>query len=276
MAITLCDFDIKKNIKYDCDKPLIRQYEPYAIIANRRNVSWSSNGDGTFKISCLDFYVIRNKNDKPFEGTISEFENENPYGGRFKKTVAFDIPEFGAEIGKEAVEPIFAGEEFLIIFEKKDKSEKTRYEIFGLENGLKIESGSRDMVADGIWKVVLTETGATIAEVGFWDTNENTTVAQFERYLNYEWIRGLSLANGGITPQVVYLEVDADKTCYVILPDGSIITSTAGTINTTWNHSLLIGSDRAVTLIVPKTSQKVYFGDYDNSGTIISDYIGDL
>lgn len=69
----------------------------------------------------------------------------------------------------------------------------------------------------------------------------------------YEVITGLSLASGTVTPQVVYLEVDADKTCYVVLPDGSVLTSTTGIINTTW-----AGAAGAVTLIVPKDT--VAFG----------------
>ena len=50
----------------------------------------------------------------------------------------------------------------------------------------------------------------------------------------YEVITGLSIASGTVTPQVVYSHVDADKECKVILPDNTVLTSTAGVINTTW------------------------------------------
>ena len=79
----------------------------------------------------------------------------------------------------------------------------------------------------------------------------------------YEVITGLSLASGTVTPQVVYLEVDADKTCYVVLPDGSVLTSTTGIINTTW-----AGAAGAVTLIVQKNTT--------NLSMDASDFIGIL
>lgn len=59
----------------------------------------------------------------------------------------------------------------------------------------------------------------------------------------HEAITGLSIATDGVMNLTVY----ADKTCYIIAPDGSVITSTDGVINTTWG-----GSDGKVTLIVPK------------------------
>ena len=84
----------------------------------------------------------------------------------------------------------------------------------------------------------------------------------------YEVITGLSLASGTVTPQVVILEVDSDKTCYVILPDGTTSTSTTGLINTTW-----AGAAGNVTLIVPKNTTRISL--YDSGDTEIpADFIG--
>jgi hypothetical protein len=47
----------------------------------------------------------------------------------------------------------------------------------------------------------------------------------------------------------VYLEVDNNKVCYVILPNGGILTSTSGVINYDWE-----GEAGRVKLIVPKDS----------------------
>jgi hypothetical protein len=70
----------------------------------------------------------------------------------------------------------------------------------------------------------------------------------------YEAISGLQISNGG----AMKLTVDSDKTCYIVAPDKSIITSTNGVINTTWN-----GYAGNVKLIVPKNSSKF---NIENSG----------
>ena len=60
-------------------------------------------------------------------------------------------------------------------------------------------------------------------------------------------IRGLSIGDGTGTPQKVYLEVDSDKNCYVVLPNGTLLTSTSGVIN--YDYTGVAGN---VKLIVPK------------------------
>lgn len=88
---------------------------------------------------------------------------------------------------------------------------------------------------------------------------------------DYEVITGLSLADGSVTPQVVYLEVDSDKTCKVVLPDNTVLTSTAGVINTTW-----AGAAGAVTLIAQKDRTKLNLGDYEDTSEIFADFSGIL
>ena len=73
-------------------------------------------------------------------------------------------------------------------------------------------------------------------------------------------IRGLSVLSGQSSPQKIYLEVDSDKTCYVVLPNGTLLTSTSGVID--YDYSGVAG---AVKLIVPKDSE-LY--DYSTSDFI--------
>lgn len=84
----------------------------------------------------------------------------------------------------------------------------------------------------------------------------------------YEVITGLSLASGTVTPQVVYLQVDIDKDCKVILPDNTVLTSTSGGINTTWN-----GAAGAVTLLIGKTAIGMSLSD---GGSPASNFIGTI
>jgi hypothetical protein len=71
--------------------------------------------------------------------------------------------------------------------------------------------------------------------------------------------------SGSVVPQKIYLEVDANKQCYVITPTGTILTSTAGVINTTWS-----GVAGMVKLIAPKASSKIIITSSDFSGTFSS------
>jgi len=57
-----------------------------------------------------------------------------------------------------------------------------------------------------------------------------------------EVITGLSIPTNGF----MSLEVDSDKACYIVGPDGSVITSTLGAINQFWE-----GIPGAVQLIIP-------------------------
>ena len=67
-----------------------------------------------------------------------------------------------------------------------------------------------------------------------------------------ETITGLSIGDGRTAPQKVYLAVDSDKVCYVILPSGEVLTSTAGVINYDWT-----GNAGRVKLIVPKNTSTI-------------------
>ncbi len=66
-----------------------------------------------------------------------------------------------------------------------------------------------------------------------------------------EVITGLTIGDGSVTPQKVYLEVDSNKSCYVILPNGSILSSTDGYIRSGFetgvNYTGAAGSTRLVT-----------------------------
>ena len=88
---------------------------------------------------------------------------------------------------------------------------------------------------------------------------------------DYEVITGLSLADGSVTPQVVFLAVDADKICYVVLPNGTILTSIEGTIDTTWT-----GAAGAVTLIKSKDTSVLDMTNSDYIGNLITTQSGSL
>jgi len=63
-------------------------------------------------------------------------------------------------------------------------------------------------------------------------------------------IRELSIGDGTGTPQKIYLKVDTDKFCHVILPNGDVLESTAGVIDSDWQ-----GVEGSIVLIVQKNTE---------------------
>jgi hypothetical protein len=83
----------------------------------------------------------------------------------------------------------------------------------------------------------------------------------------YELITGLQIDTYG----KISIQGDSDKTVYCKTPDGAILTSNSGIIDTTWGGSL--GS---VVIAVPKTTEGLYLNNAWDTGSIGSDFIGDL
>lgn len=233
------------------------------VVFNGMNVKFDTIGTA---------FSVRDRRLNPFSGSGSEFVQGDM--GSVSWTERVNFPALANSVDNSTIANAIAnGGRVVVILKQVDYESdgKGKYQVFGIDGGLRIDTMPFDPYADAAWNVTLIAEKMSRPAVYLWDTDEATTDAKWSLITQYEYITGLSLANGSVTPKVVYLQVDSDKECKVILPDSTTLTSTGGVINDTWT-----GAAGAVTLLVDKTSQKVYFGDYDNSAAIKSDYIGDL
>jgi len=233
------------------------------VVFNGMNVKFDTIGTA---------FSVRDRRLNPFSGSGSEFVQGDM--GSVSWTERVNFPALANSVENATIANAIAnGGRVVVILKQVDYESdgKGKYQVFGIDGGLRIDTMPFDPYADAAWNVTLIAEKMSRPAVYLWDTNEAKTDAKWSLITQYEYITGLSLANGSITPQVVYLQVDSDKECKVVLPNSTTLTSTGGVINYIWR-----GAAGAVTLLVDKTSQKVYFGDYDNTGAIISDYIGDL
>lgn len=111
-------------------------------------------------------------------------------------------------------------------------------------------------VTQGLWKVsqakMANENLATIAvefaslegrEESYSEYIVTADLSLLPNTKDYEAIYGLTIEKGGD----MYLAIDIDKTCYIVQPDNTLLTSTSGVISATWG-----GDDGNVILIVPK------------------------
>ncbi len=188
MAITLCDKEITMNIHSGCESNLVKGYESLAFLISLKDFNLATktyaSGDNrilkTFTPTSGKIIGVINAPENAFEGTNTELNADNPYGGRFTKNFAFHIPMMGAGVGKDVVEPLFSGAPFVAFVEKKDKKGDGTFEVIGTVTGLRITSGSRDVVSNGFWEVVLTEEASNFAEVVLFDTDYATSKAKFD------------------------------------------------------------------------------------------------
>lgn len=208
-------------------------------------------------------FSVRDRRLNPFSGSGSEFVQGDM--GSVSWTERVNFPALANSVDNATIANAIAnGGRVVVILKQVDYESdgKGKYQVFGIDGGLRIDTMPFDPYADAAWNVTLIAEKMSRPAVYLWDTDEATTDAKWSLITQYEYITGLSLSDGSVTPQVVYLS--AYTTCYVVLPDGSTLTSTGGLINTTWTSAA-----GAITLIVPK--------GVTESWTIeSSDFIGDL
>ena len=217
-------------------------------------------------------YSVRDRRSTPFAGSGSEFVRGDK--GSVTWTERVNFPALANSVENATIANMLAnGGRVVVILKQVDyeSTGKGKYQVFGIDGGLRVDGAPFDPYADAAWDITLIAERAGQSAVYLWDTDEATTDAKYSLITDYEYITGLSLASGTVTPQLVYLEVDSDKTCYVILPDGSTLTSTDGKINTTWT-----GAAGAVTLIVPNNTEELLLTNADFIGELNTLFTGTL
>lgn len=209
-------------------------------------------------------FSVRDRRLNPFSGSGSEFVQGDM--GSVSWTERVNFPALANSVDNSTIANAIAnGGRVVVILKQVDYESdgKGKYQVFGIDGGLRIDTMPFDPYADAAWNVTLIAEKMSRPAVYLWDTDESTTDAKWALITQYEYITGLSLADGSVTPQVVYLGVDSDKTCYVVLPDGTTLTSTAGIINDTWT-----GADGAVTLLIEKETSLFDISTSDFSGNM--------
>ena len=193
MAYTACAADVVANIQQDCASPIVGGYTGRAVLfALDQNPVFVQDGTNPRIISSITLpnsgkYVAV---DNAFAATAmaDSATQSNADGGdiRFAKTVSFVVPERGAAVSKDIIEPLtHNGLGFVMVLEKKDRKGDGSFEVVGFQQGLKAN-------ADGVVRNEAENNGATkvtmsctesFYEVAFLDTDYATTKAAFDTML---------------------------------------------------------------------------------------------
>lgn len=193
MAYTSCASAIAGNIAKDCDKPLAGGYTGRGVLINLsdkptftqsaqnpRIISAVTLATGT-KVAAID----NSFGGQPLNGSNTQ-SNTDDGMLKYRKTLTVQIPQRGAAVSKDVVEPLSSNPlGYVAILEKKDRSGNGSFEVVGFEQGLTATDDgiTRNEYENGGCTVATLSCNETWYEVDFFDTDYDTTLAAFEALL---------------------------------------------------------------------------------------------
>lgn len=181
------------GIEPTCE-PLQRGFEADGVIFKRSDIDWSASSiDGTTAEIVLKTGVaaalVKQPYNSPFNGSEMSL-NVGTYVSTWNKNINVVLMSVGPNTSE--VVNGFVGSDCVLILRNKTKEDGTQagkidadsaeYEIFGLEQGLKVSAGTRtpyDEETLGGTLLTLTETGADNHGIFLWKTSKTVTDAMY-------------------------------------------------------------------------------------------------
>ena len=193
MALEKCAAQVAANIAMSCENPIVPGFEEVGILINRQDivempyVTTNARMKTAIQLKpSAKVSAIYNPFTTPFGDTGVEANMEGLLPG-WNKTVNFGVPAVGADNSMKVLEPILKNRSgFVVILERKNKVGDGTFLIIGSEKGAIAPSQTAnftDVATNGMYQCVLTEEKANFAEVTLFDTNYETSKAEFERLL---------------------------------------------------------------------------------------------
>lgn len=194
MAYTSCAGAVAASIQQNCENPLVGGYTGRAVLIDLANVTptWTVDSQNPRIITAVSlgtgekFIAVDNVWADPFNGSSTASSADN---GRttYNKTFSFHIPQRGADVSKDFVEPLVGSPlGFAAILEKQDRSGDGSFEIVGYKKGLKVNADGvqRNELENGGDIVVTMSCDEPWFEVVLFATDYATTKAAFDAMLN--------------------------------------------------------------------------------------------
>lgn len=183
-----CDYKIARGVSANCEAPSVQGARNTGYIINSEdidtdNIEYAEGSEGTVVESLplkagAQAYEIYVPGNTPFTGTQTAMV-EGTYRNKFEKTVSIAILDNGPEVSQKLITKLANGS-FVVILENKYQGadKKNTFEIYGLEQGLKMSEGTAEKYNDeseGGWLVSLRESNAPTAGVYFFNEDIDTT-----------------------------------------------------------------------------------------------------
>jgi hypothetical protein len=129
--------------------------------------------------------------------------------------------------------------------DKGNETDKNLFQVFGIETGLYVKSKQADKANQAYLLVSLVQHQSKYPDLFFFANDKATTDTKIDSWLTHDAIYGGTIENGGS----VKLTIDSGKTGYVKLPNGNVLTTVSGIIDTTYT-----GINGEIIYYVPKTT----------------------
>ena len=193
MAYTSCAGTVAASIQKSCSSPIVGGYTGRGVLIDLGNVTptFTVDSQNNHLISAITlgtgekFIAVDNVWTDAFTGSTTGSSADN---GRaeYTKTFAFRIPQIGAGVSKEIVEPLVdAPLGYIAILEKMDRSGDGSFEIVGYKKALKVNADgvARNEYENGGDITVTMSTTEPWFETTLFATDYATTLAAFEAML---------------------------------------------------------------------------------------------
>lgn len=232
MACDLLDLDINgcTDVSFKGFKPigwwtLLSNIYPASIV--------QTDGKVDFTLKSGQFYEILDESVNPFSQTVPTINVTGTHGYKqFSDVVKFPLKEFSPNAAA-IVKELSIGVPIVIMLEQWIDGE-ARFPVYGLHTGLHASPEMTfELSDDRVWEIQLEGFNTGYPQLFFFDTDVATTATEQVKLVEYEYVTA-SISAGNVTPQAVGIEADAGKTVYAIMPDGTLYTSVAGTINVSY------------------------------------------
>lgn len=188
-----CVTDIAGNIGLNCTNPLEGGYTGRGVLIPMSAVpTFTRDASNPRIVSAIALAAgakvcaVENVGSAPLDGSSTTGNGDAGYP-KFTKAIALRIPERGAELSKDVIEPLVNSPRgFVGVFEKVDRVGDGSFEVIGVQSPLKVvdpATVTRSETANGgAWSVTL-QASEAYAECVLFDTDYATSLAAFEALL---------------------------------------------------------------------------------------------
>lgn len=176
---------LTRDINDSCDNLMHSGIESVGLIINKEDIDTiARDANNRRHITAITLkagkraYRLVNKRNNPFTGTNKTIE-AGDFRNTWTKTVGAFIPTDGWEAGKDILDPLMNNKFVVILTHEWEHTNSegfidNKYEVFGLENGLRVSSLTQTAYENNdVYSVELQETGAALSGVyvqhGSWE-----------------------------------------------------------------------------------------------------------
>lgn len=181
---SICNYLINQCVAADCDNPLYAGVDNEALIGNFEEIQTvtrsQTNGsivNGITMKPNTSMYTVQQLGNQPFADSNTTMV-EGTYGNRVQHEIHLAVVDNGPEITENVIDKLLNGKFFCILTnDYRHANGDNKYQIYGLNKGLKCTAMERQLYGDNesAYVITLTETGAGKTGQFLFSTDETTT-----------------------------------------------------------------------------------------------------